>query len=331
MQNLSSSRGGAAGINKTLTGDQLMPLSALRSRYGGEAASPATPFSSYSYNASHIPSDSPANGAVMTPGARRTSSGGGGGLGGGGYTPSFEALDTRLLDTSAGYRSDRVPTRSAMRDGSQEKGYKLSFASSVNSPSIAGGSMSMARSNGSPPSSRTFHPATLSIRDDLGDADVGIELADGGGGDGAVVVRSVEPNGSADRQGGIKAGDRLLMVNGLSVVGKSTEVVQRALRGYAGSAVKLMLTRPPVGGGADGDHGDEEGKVVQVDTKKTNERTKRTTKLPSARPWTAKKRQTTGRGSPSRKPRTANQQCVVPYSHIPNPEHPQPVLCRWTC
>ena len=259
MKNSSMSQGGAAGTNKTLTGDQLMPLSALRSRYGGEAASPATPFSSYSYNASHIPSDSPSNGAVMTPGARRTSPGGGVGGGGGGYTPSFEALDTRLLDTSAGYRSDRVPTRSAMRDGSHQKGYKLSFASSVNSPSIAGASMSMARSDGSPASGRTFPPAPLSVRDDLGDADVGIELADGDGGDGAIVVRSVVANGSAHRQGSIKAGDRLLMVNGLSVVGKSAEVVQRALGGYAGSSVKLMLTRPPVGGG-DGD----DGKVVQV-------------------------------------------------------------------
>lgn len=237
---------GGAGMNKTLTGDHLMSMSAVRSRYDGrdEAPSPATPFSSYSYHASHIAGNN-SHAIGNTPHARRTSPGGGGG-----YTPSFEALDSRLLDVSEGYRSDVAPLRSgAMRDVRQEKGYKLSFANN---------------STGSPLATRSLadraSPPALPPRDDMQDADVGIRLGEEGA-DGTIVVRAVEPGGSSEREGSIKAGDRMLMVNGLSIVGKSAEVVQWALRGYAGSSVKLMLTRPPssdegVGG---------EARVIQVD------------------------------------------------------------------
>lgn len=64
--------------------------------------------------------------------------------------------------------------------------------------------------------------------------------------DGQIVIVSVIPDGPAD-DGGIRAGDRVVTVNGESVEGLAPEEVAANVRGDEGSTVTIVLDRPSSG------------------------------------------------------------------------------------
>jgi carboxyl-terminal processing protease len=64
--------------------------------------------------------------------------------------------------------------------------------------------------------------------------------------DGGIVIVSVIPQGPAD-DAGIRAGDRVLSVDGRSVEGLAPEQVAGNVRGDAGSTVEIVLERPSSG------------------------------------------------------------------------------------
>ena len=64
--------------------------------------------------------------------------------------------------------------------------------------------------------------------------------------DGETIVVSVIPGGPAE-EGGIRAGDGIVMVDGTSVEGLTPEQVAGRVRGEAGSTVTLTISRPATG------------------------------------------------------------------------------------
>ncbi len=60
---------------------------------------------------------------------------------------------------------------------------------------------------------------------------------------GAVVIKEVYKDGPSDKAG-LKAGDKIIRVNGSSTEGRSYEDVLQFLRGFPGSTVKLSVLRP---------------------------------------------------------------------------------------